>query len=208
MGRTLTYGVVSGKIFSAQYPKLKRLYSRYCDNFEWTCEYPDEISAEWDLWFTKVGSNELNAHTIIKYVHEASMIIPKCVFNLKDEGDALYCPIHLKNGLARPDFEEMKKNLKFWDGKEHLHDNGLWDVTSREQYFKKLIELKPDFGDINQYIRPLADEAYLNKRKSTATQTIDISKPVNPSDIVKSFLENEKVTSDLNYKLPLTYPVL
>ena len=72
-----------------------------------------------DSCFSKVGSNELNAHLVIRFVIEASQLAPNTTWNLHDEGDALYCPLLVKNGLAKPDIDDMKKSLKYWQGKDY-----------------------------------------------------------------------------------------
>jgi len=64
--------------------------------------------------FTKTGGNEMNAHTVIAFVSEASKIIPSQIFSLYDEGDAHYCPLLIKNGKNLSNTTKIQSSTLFW----------------------------------------------------------------------------------------------
>lgn len=153
--------------------------------------------------FTKTRGNELNAHAVIQFVYEVSKnIMPKVEIELSDEGNSLYCPIILKGGKAKPDLKDIKNSLEYWKGNEDLHNNGMWDVTSQEEYYKKLLELKPSWGVLKQYIRPLSGNAIGLEQEKIGTQVIKLQDGENIEDklqdmfmsIVGPELEAEKLS--------------
>lgn len=113
--------------------------------------------------FTKVSSNELNAHTVIKFVTEASKIIPDQIFYLIDEGFALYCPLHIKGGSARPNYPEIHN---FINAVSYNKDSYL---KAKTIYYKRLIKQERDFQSIDNFIRPIKTEGYLLNRKEFKT---------------------------------------
>lgn len=158
--------------------------------------------------FTKVGGNELNAHTVILFVREASKILPNKVFSLRDEGDALYCPLLIKNGQAKPDIERMKDSLDYWQNRQDLHDGGSYDVSNTETYYKDLIRINPNWRDIDQYVRPLIGEAVLIKRKPFKTTILEKEDMADLQEIVTDFLRKEREESSQYYEDTKLYPVL
>jgi len=155
--------------------------------------------------FSKTGGNELNAHTVIYFVAEASHIIPRQVFSLYDEGDALYCPILIRNGRAKPDLERIEHTLEYWKGRDYLHDGGTWDVSNAERYFHSLLRLKPSWGEITQYIRPLYRRV---KPKPFKTTILHEKQSLDIKNIVEAFLLNEQKESKQYYEDVKQYPLL
>jgi len=108
--------------------------------------------------FTKVSSNEFNAHVVIKFIVEVSKLIHEQTFYLIDEGYALYCPLNIQNGFAKPYLEEITKFINSNNQQSDTH------TTSKLNYYKKLVESDFEFGDVNSYIRPIKDQSYLLER--------------------------------------------
>lgn len=158
--------------------------------------------------FTKVGGNELNAHTVIMFILEGSKILPTKVFSLRDEGAALYCPILIKDGLAKPDIASMTDSLEYWKGREYLHNGGHWDVGNTEAYYRDLINIDSDWGESDQYIRPLCDKAGLNSRKPFKTTVLEKGDIAELKDIAVDFLRREREESSLYYEDIRKYPSL
>ena len=154
--------------------------------------------------FTKVGSNEFNAHTVIQFILDASKILPKQTLSLYDEGDSLYCPVLIKNGKAKPDIAAIKDTLKYWSDKGYLHDGGMWDVAKAESYFKMLLKKKHRYGDINKYVRSI-DNREKPKQFETAIFAHELG--VGLKDITDDFLTQEYSASEKYYDDVKTYPV-
>lgn len=148
--------------------------------------------------FTKVSSNELNAHTVVQFVVMASQIIPNATFYLIDEGYALYCDLLLKNGMAKPNMVSVLEYI------EHNKDNHEFD--SRLQYYQKLIELMPDYGDLSQYVRPLVDQGYLVIRKEFKTTFLNSDSIGNISNIINEKFLSEREESARYYDDINNYP--
>ncbi len=155
--------------------------------------------------FTKVAGNELNAHTVIIFIVEASRILPNQVFSLYDEGDALYCPILIRNGKAKPDLEQISSALDYWMEKDYLHDGGCWDVSNAERYYHSLLRHNPTWGDIARYIRPLVKSG---KPKPFKTTSLHMEEMPNLNDLVEEFLLNEQQESGRFYEDVKQYPQL
>ncbi len=189
----------SDKLISA----IKKLQERGLISFA-----KDVLSDDYVRGFTKVSSNELNAIQVVKFVLEASKLVPDKEFVLDDEGDCLYCPLLIKNGLAKPDKIRMTANLEYWKDKDYLHDEGRWDVTSKEIYFKQLLKKNKRFGDINQYIRPIKTEAILSKRKEFETMLIDTNENINFFGMIDNFLNTEFDESLKYYDDIKSYPTI
>jgi hypothetical protein len=101
--------------------------------------------------FIKVSGNELNAHAAIKFVLEASNILSDQIISLSDEGEALYCPVLIKNGLMKPDKDRIRDLIQYWNkpkNYEALHGKYA-DVTLKEKYFNELLLNRFTFGDPN-----------------------------------------------------------
>jgi hypothetical protein len=153
--------------------------------------------------FTKTGGNELNAHTVILFILDASTICPEATFSLGDEGNALYNAILIKNRMAKPDINSIKSTLDYWKKQwDTLKNYG--NCAAQKDYLEKLLTKKHPFGNVNQYIRPL--DEYLADRPKFETRVINIdnAKTLNIVDLCKKFLEAETAESaqyynDLNY---------
>ena len=145
--------------------------------------------------FCKTSGNELNAHAVIRFILECSFILKGVDILLSDEGDALYCPLIIKNGKAKPDFPAIKSAIAHWNSKgykELLHrGNPHWDVTENENYFNAVLDRKWSYGDPQQFIRPLNDEGYLADRKQFKTINLSLEKGYDLQDLVGNFLANE-----------------
>jgi hypothetical protein len=120
--------------------------------------------------FTKVYGNEINAHNVIKFVVDASKMLPDEIFYFIDEADALYCPLLVKNGLAKPDVESIKSSLEYLNEKQDK--SSLWDYSNREKYYLKLLK-EWDWTDIYRFVRPLKIHEEIKKEKKQ--ETINIS---------------------------------
>ncbi len=149
--------------------------------------------------FTKVSSNEFNALAVIKFVIEASKLIPEQTFYLMDEGFALYCPLYIKNGLAKPDYKEMTQLIS---SNNQQSDADAYTL-SKLNYYTKLVELDLEFGDVNGYIRPIKDQSYLLERATFKSILIPEESIAEISHIIehKQFSEIEeskKYYSDIN----------
>ena len=155
--------------------------------------------------FTKTGGNELNAHTVIYFIAEASRILPKRIFTLYDEGDALYCSLLIKNGRAKPDLKSMESSLEYWRDKDYLHDDGLYDVTNAEVYYKSLFKLKPSWSSISDFIRPMTKSG---KPKQAKTQVLELNEISSLHDLLDDFLANERKETEKFYDDVKQFPEL
>ena len=106
--------------------------------------------------FTKVNDNEPNAHLVIDFVADASRIISEREWYLYDEGNALYCEVLVKNGLARPSLEHVSKTIKYWEDKIFVNKE---IETNQEMldYYRKVSEKNWQWMHIEQFVRPLAE---------------------------------------------------
>jgi hypothetical protein len=185
MGRTLHYNI-KGIVSSDSKRKLDQLEEKYCQEYEWTCEQPN-LEYGW----TKVCSNELNAHTVIRWIAECSTAIPNQI-TLYDEGSALYSPIVLHAGFARPNYEKIREKLDYWNSdkmRDYLHNPEFYcNVTSQETYFRALIKAQPEFGPLEAYVRPIITSAYLNNRDEF--RTVEIRDSIS-LDMIRDFLKTE-----------------
>lgn len=163
--------------------------------------------------FTKVRGNELNANQVIKFILESSTLVPNKVIYLHDEGDALYCPLLIKNGKAKPDKEDMESSLEYWNKKENydnLHNPEVYyNVIEQEKYYKALLSKPMRFGDINQYIRPIKVSSILTaKREVAQTQIISLEDSIDIINLTKDFLENENAESLQYYDDMKSFPTV
>ncbi len=115
--------------------------------------------------FTKVYGNEIDAHNVIKFVTDSSKILSGYEFYFFDDGDAIYCPLRVKNGLAKPDIKHVKSLHESWKGKSSFYEGGLWDLTSKIEFYSKLIRVNFDWSDIIRFVRPLKKQ-YIKKIQS------------------------------------------
>lgn len=151
--------------------------------------------------FIKVSGNELNAHAAIRFVIEASVILKDQIISLNDEGEALYCPVLIKNGLMKPDKDRLRDLIQYWNepkNYEALHGK-YPDVTLKEKYFNELLLNRFSFGDPNQFIRQIKPESYLNKRKKFKTTILNVEDSGNLQNFVGDFLSNEQAESESYY---------
>ena len=150
--------------------------------------------------FTKVSSNELNAHTVIQFVIAVSKLIPDALLYLIDEGYALYCDLFIQNGLAKPHLENIRKYISNNSGQNDP------ETDARMEYYKRLIRLNPEFGNYEQYVRPLLDEAYLIERKEFRTTVLGSQNIDDLGQIMKNMIFSEKEQSAKYYKDINSYP--
>ena len=162
-------------------------------------DIPDDFQQDEIDTSTKVGGNELNAHTVINFVVEASRILPDHTFYLIDDADALYCPLLIKNGLAKPDIESINKTLKYWENKKSTR-------TEIYKYYNKLIGVKWKFTDINRFTRPLKINAYLNKRKEVETINFKKEQIDELPSMMQDFIINERLEQMSYYDDIDSYP--
>jgi hypothetical protein len=151
--------------------------------------------------FTKTSGNELNAQVVICFVIECSKILAGVQLHLNDEGDALYCPVLIKDGLAKPDRKKIKNDISLWnepDRYEAVHGK-YEDVTKKEPFYNELLKRWFSFGDPNQFIRLVKAEAYLNKRKKFKTKNLTKDSMDNFETVGRSFLADEKAESASYY---------
>lgn len=151
--------------------------------------------------FTKVSSNELNAHTVIQFVIAVSKLIPETLLYLIDEGYALYCDLFIQNGLAKPHLDNIRKYISNNIGQED-HETDV-----RLEYYKRLVRSNPEFGNYEQYVRPLLDEAYLIERKQFRTTVLGSQNIDDLNQIMNNMLFSEKEQSSKYYRDINTYPV-
>lgn len=79
-------------------------------------------------------------------------------------GWVIYCPLLLKGGRAKPHFSEIKRELSKFNKLSNPFILFLKLISlspfenkskNRKRYLKRILEIRPDWGDINQYIRPI-----------------------------------------------------
>lgn len=158
--------------------------------------------------FTKVRGNEMNAHQVIQFMIDASKLLPERVFVLHDEGDALYCPVLLRDGTMKPDYESIRESLEYWRNNDFLHSGGLWDVSSKEEYYKTLLQLNYGWGDSVQYIRPLNEKSVFVERKKVQTINLSLDEAENLPVIMSDFLITEAKESEQYYEDTKSFPQL
>lgn len=156
--------------------------------------------------FTKVGGNELNAHALIRFIVECSHILRGQVIGLYDEGDALYAPLHITEGMAMPDINRIRRNLDHWKDNAPLRDGGPFDITAKENYYKQVVKCKWEFADINQFIRPIKTAGYLADRKEFKTTLLSTDDILSLQHIVTNFRLNEKAESGEYYDDIKSFP--
>lgn len=144
--------------------------------------------------FTKVSSNELNAHAVINFVIEVSKLIPEAVFYLIDEGYALYCDLQIKDGLAKPHYENLAEYLKNMDTDRDL------DIKHKIDYFRHLLESRPDYADPSKYIRPLLNEGYLRDRIAFQTKVLKDDNIHQLGELISQMASSEKEESGKYYE--------
>ncbi len=149
--------------------------------------------------FTKVGGNELNAHALIRFIVECSHILRGQVIGLYDEGDALYAPLHITEGMAMPNINHIIGNLDHWKNNAPLRDGGPFDITAKENYYKQVVKRHWEFGDLNQFIRPINAAGYLAERNEAKTTIIEDADTAKLLEFAKAFLVNEKSESGKYY---------
>lgn len=161
--------------------------------------------------FTKVRGNENNARAVIQFVLEASGILRKTMY-LHDEGDALYCPLLILNGLAKPEESNIREHLEYWNGEKNadmLHNGGPWDVSTRSEYFEGLLADPPDWGAIQQYIRPFKDGGEFETAKPFKTIKLnmeDAEGMANLPNLISNLINEERSESDQYYDSVKTFP--
>ena len=158
-------------------------------------------------FFTKVRGNEMNAHLVIRFVLDASRLLPSAILCLHDEGDALYCPVLIQSGKMKPDLSDMRKSLNYWVDKDYLQNGGTWDVSAKEHYFRQLIKLNPDLGDPTQYIRPIKEGSVFNERQPSGTVEMSLNEIEDLPHMITALLMNEHEESSAYYENVKSYPV-
>ncbi|RPI19633.1 MAG: hypothetical protein EHM58_01120 [Ignavibacteriae bacterium] len=159
---------------------LDHLVERIEDELDETGDFDIKVirksDVDWDdedklYGFTKVYGNEINAHNVIKFVVDASKILPDETFYFIDDADALYCPLLVKNGLAKPDVESIRRSIDYMKKNHSIREGGLWDTTNREIFYRKLIK-EWEWTDIYRFVRPLKVTEEIKKKKKTDTINI------------------------------------
>ncbi len=117
-----------------------------------------------------------------------------------DFGWALYCPLLLKGGMAKPDLKEIKSEL---DRINELKNPGnplrkrfeispfVNDSKNRIRYLNRILELKPSWGDINQYISPINNYEGITFYVQLPTVKIDLEKG-DVNEQIEDFVEMVK----------------
>jgi hypothetical protein len=162
-----------------------------------TIKVVDETELEFDdtdklYGFTKVYGNEIDAHNVIKFVVDSSIILPEREFYFFDEGEALYCPLFVKNGLAIPDVSHISKILACWNKGDGFRDGGLWDITSKEKFYKALVK-EWEWSDIQKFVRPLKEKKNAKKRKELGNVNLSMDDLENFPSIALDFLLEERL---------------
>ena len=149
--------------------------------------------------YTKVSSNELNAHTVIQFILAASKLLPEATFYLIDEGYALYCPLLIQDGRAKPKVDDIEEYLEHYNVEEYP------ELKQKLDYYTRIYDEGANFGDIQGYIRPLKDAAYLQKRNEFETKVIESSDKI--GDAMNEIILSEKEESAKYYEDINSYPV-
>lgn len=106
------------------------------------------------------NGNENFAYKGVNFAIELSRMFPdKEMFLLDTLYRTIYCPLRLKGGLAKPDIKEVKERLV---KVRKLIEDGDDFYVNEERYLLRISELQPDWGDPNQYIRPIGNYEGVN----------------------------------------------
>jgi hypothetical protein len=151
---------------------------------------------------TLAGGNEFDAHNVIKFVVDASKILPDYVLYLDDDGFALYCPVLIKNGLAKPDHKRINYQLDNMINNFMHQKKGLYDPAKRIKFFQKLQNHKR-WTNINKFVRPLD---VFEKPEKTPEKNIDDFNDIDDDTIqqlrynlaIEEFLEQCKYYNDID----------
>ena len=151
---------------------------------------------------TLAGSNEFDAHNVIKFVIDASKILPEYTLYLDDDGYALYCPVLIKNGSAKPDIARINYQLDNMINNFLHQKNGLFNPVKRINFFQKLQNYK-EWTDINKFVRPIIVHEKPEKRPE---KNIDDFNEINDDTIkemrynlaIEEFLEQCKYYDDID----------
>ena len=150
--------------------------------------------------FTKVSSNELNAHAVISFVIEASRLIPQTVFYLIDEGYATYCDLQIKNGLAKPHYGNIAEYLG------NMDQDDKPNLSPKVDYLRQQLNSRPDYGNPSKYIRPLLNEGYLRERKQFQTKVLTGDNINQLGELMSQMASSEKEESAKYYEDINAYP--
>ncbi|RPI19632.1 MAG: hypothetical protein EHM58_01115 [Ignavibacteriae bacterium] len=157
---------------------------------------------------TLAGGNEFDAHNVIKFMVDASKIIPDEEFYLDDDGFALYCPVLIKNGLASPDVKRINYQLDNMINNFLLQKKGFYDPAKRIKFFQLVLEHK-EWTDINKFVRPVVITERPEKRPPV---DLDLDYDDDNDEIsdealekfknelaIEEFLEQSKYYDDIDY---------
>jgi len=95
--------------------------------------------------------------------------------------------------------------LEYWRDKDYLHDDGLYDVTNAEVYYKSLFKLKPSWSSISDFIRPMTKSG---KPKQAKTQVLELNEISSLHDLLDDFLANERKETEKFYDDVKQFPEL
>lgn len=161
---------------------------RLLENENWLKTKNDHFGA------TYANGNEILAHKAINFAYNVSKLFPEKVMFLNDnDGWALYCPLLLKDGQAKPDLKEIRKQFKRMEDKKAMFGIGsiLNYSENRIRYLNRILELKPGWGDIKQYIRPIDNYEAVNSYIPLPLVKVDL-KEGNEEEAIKKFLKAAK----------------
>lgn len=195
MNRYLFYGVrTSVPPPDDIWHKLQATVCEFQRLYDWTHDpitLPSELNG-----LVNIQNNELNARLTLCFVLEASRLLPNRVWYLLDTGVALYCPLLICNGQAKPSLAHMR-----WYLQHH-------DPDPRYRYYQHLVTRQWSYGDHHPFLRPFLWEEPDRRSRSISTPThlgdtcelLDMNH--HPPDCRIQFA-TERV-----YRYPLTYPTL
>jgi hypothetical protein len=151
---------------------------------------------------TIAGGNEFDAHNVIKFVRDASIILPEHVFYLDDDGFALYCPVLIKNGLAKPDHARINYQLEIMINNFLAQKNGLYDPAKRIRFYEKLKDIN-EWIEIDKFTRPVI---VTEKPEKTPEKNVDDFDDLDDETLerlknniaIEEFLEQTKYYDDID----------
>ena len=118
--------------------------------------------------FTKTQGNEYNSLLVYTALLELSKRLTDTTIHLYDEGEFLVCPLFIKNGLVKPDFEEVNEN--------------------RAYYLKNIAEGRKFFNDyLNKLDAKMAQVNHIIKQNDGAEwlDPVFLARTVNPDDFTE-----------------------
>jgi|GEM_PF-6059726 len=186
MFRSIRYGIGTfDRVETRKQQQIHQLIDQYANLYHWTNE-PPWISVQLQA-VVNIDENELNARALIGMMLEASKILTDREWYLVDEGPALYCPLLVRNGLAKPNAHAIWQRLSAVSNYS----------SAAKHYYRYQLQQHPEYTSINAYLRPFRWEVNL-----------PTNEPVSISEVLKHFIGVEVEGYDAYYfdidEYPLT----